>query len=549
MTRRRFLGAVGLTGASLLGSTLLASMSRSQTVRGNGYKKPNILVIIVDQLRTPQHFPSQDVLDGYLPNLAALRKDSVSFNNYYTASIMCTPARGTLLTGLYSHQTFLMGTQRKAPVLQHGFSTWGHMLQHLGYEPWWFGKWHLSHTPALTSYGFQGGTFPSPDGAPGQGYAIDPFIVNGGTPPDPKWHPDTQFAQWISSSSRQTPWCTTVSLVNPHDISFYYKGTEKLPEYQNPPQVFNTPLLNYETTEQLLKNKPGLQADFQHQANRNQGPLPSETTSDGSNPLWYALMNTYLKAQQYADGHVGEVLSLLETSGHASDTIVLFLADHGEHAGSHGLRAKGASCYHETMSVPLYIKDPTGQWGMGAGTTRDQMYSSVDITPLLLTLATGDGQWRKRPALQHLGGRADIAASLTDPSVPGRPYVLHATDEVGFEKVPSDPKPNSPSHIIALVTPKAKLGTYSHWDEGTVNISSTGRQFELYDYTKPNGWLEIDNVATAEPELVADLSSTLFNDAVPNELRQPVPAWMQSAQQAAIADYLSFEVTVGGADQ
>ena len=58
------------------------------------------------------------------------------------------------------------------------------MLREHGYETYWYGKWHLTHRdnrwtqaigrPALESYGFSGGTYPSPDGAPGPGLARRP---------------------------------------------------------------------------------------------------------------------------------------------------------------------------------------------------------------------------------------------------------------------------------------------------------------------------------------------------------------------------------------
>ena len=73
-------------------------------------------------------------------------------------------------------------------TLDPGFPTWGTMLREHGYKTHWFGKWHLTHrdnhwTPltgsaALEEYGFAGGVYPSPDGAPGQGWKRDPHIAD-----------------------------------------------------------------------------------------------------------------------------------------------------------------------------------------------------------------------------------------------------------------------------------------------------------------------------------------------------------------------------------
>ena len=61
---------------------------------------PNILVVMVDQLRAPQWFQTGALAAGLMPNLAQLRSGGVSFASHYTAANDCSPARGTLLTGL-----------------------------------------------------------------------------------------------------------------------------------------------------------------------------------------------------------------------------------------------------------------------------------------------------------------------------------------------------------------------------------------------------------------------------------------------------------------
>jgi len=76
----------------------------------------------------------------------------------------------------------------------------------------------------LERYGFSGGTFPSPNGAPGQGWRVDPHIA-------------AQFERWFAEHGEGGPWCTTVSLVNPHDISWWYDWTDRLPAETNAPSV------------------------------------------------------------------------------------------------------------------------------------------------------------------------------------------------------------------------------------------------------------------------------------------------------------------------
>jgi len=188
ITRRTVLtGAAVATGATALGvggyELLRKSGPSESTVAGGN--KPNILVIIVDQMRAPQWFPEPAKLATLLPNIARLQKGSVSFDSHYTASNMCTPSRGVMTTGLYSHQTGCLFTGA-GPIessLAPQFPTWGTMLRQQGYHTWWWGKWHLGNsgdvTPeGLEAHGFSGGTFPSPNGAPKQGLETDPEIVD-----------------------------------------------------------------------------------------------------------------------------------------------------------------------------------------------------------------------------------------------------------------------------------------------------------------------------------------------------------------------------------
>ena len=64
------------------------------------------------------------------------------FASHYTAANDCSPARSTLVTGLYSQQTGCLITGQS--TLSTGFQTWGTMLRQHGYHTFWFGKWHLT---------------------------------------------------------------------------------------------------------------------------------------------------------------------------------------------------------------------------------------------------------------------------------------------------------------------------------------------------------------------------------------------------------------------
>jgi arylsulfatase A-like enzyme len=496
-------------------------------------RRPNILVIMVDQLRFPQWFgptPGRGV--GLPPNLQRLRSGAVSFGRHYTASNDCTPARSAMLTGLYTHQTGCMITG--GSTLDPGFPTWGTMLREHGYHTWWYGKWHLTHhdnkwtqakgRPYLEDYGFSGGTYPSPDGGPGQGFRVDPEIAR-------------QFERWFAHEGGGEPWCTTVSFVNPHDIAWWYKWTDRVPSEAQAPSLIGRMPPNFETPELLIeRNKPLLQRTFQDTAAASFGPVPF--TGPEASGKWLEFLDLYMQIQRDVDHHIGRVLHTLQSSPEvAENTVIVFTSDHGEYGSSHGLRGKGACAYEEGIRVPLLVKDPRGVLTSAPERVREQLTSSVDVAPLLLTIASGSDAWRKESHYAHLAGRADLAGMLADPSAPGRPYVLHATDEIVTEYAIEPYAADAPLHVVALRTPAAKLATYSNWPAVGIEPLSRGEERELYDYTTHSGRLELHNsagVSALEEPLRAELEL-----AFRQELRAPLPPRLTEAHARGFADYFS----------
>jgi arylsulfatase A-like enzyme len=495
-------------------------------------KRPNILVIVVDQLRYPVWFsPTADGM-GLPPNIRKLRENSVSFAGHYTAANDCTPARATLVTGLYTHQTGCMITG--GSTLDPDFPTWGSMLREHGYRTRWYGKWHLTHgdnrwRPArgrrtLARYGFVGGTFPSPDGAPGQGWRVDGHIAR-------------QFEHWYMHETGEQPWCTTVSFVNPHDIAWWYEWSDRVLAEASARSVAESLPPNFETPALLeARSKPRLQRSLQDTAATSFGRVPFEGPE--VLPLWTQFLDLYGKLQRTVDAHVGSVLDTLAARPDvAANTIIVFTSDHGEYGGSHGLRGKGAGAYEEAIHVPLLVRDNRGVLTEAPETSRTQLTSSVDVAPLLLTLATGSNAWREDPRYEHLAERPDLAAMLGDPNAPGRPYVLHATDEIVTEFAVEPFAADAPRHVIAMRTPDAKYATYSDWEEGTITQLPGGQERELYDYSDEDGRLELHN-ATGQSSRESALSAGLER-AIEDELRQKLPGYLSGAQARGYEDYFT----------
>ncbi len=512
--------------------TAAATPPATTTIAGSG-KRPNILVIVVDQLRFPQWFGAGGLGVALPPQIRRLRQGGVSFERHYTASNDCSPARSTLLTGLYSHQTGCMITG--GSTLDPGFPTWGTMLREHGYHTRWLGKWHLTHRDnhwsafegerSLERYGFAGGIYPSPDGGPGQGWRTDPKIA-------------TEFADWFKEEGATEPWCTTVSFVNPHDIAWWYLWSDRVPaEAQARPTVRGLPP-NFETPELMLeRHKPRLQHSLQQTAAASFGPVGFSGAD--SELKWLSFLDLYTKLQREVDHHVGHVLRTLHSRPDvAANTVVVFTSDHGEYGASHGLRGKGAGAYEEAIRVPLIVNDLRG----GKITAfpkqpRTQLSSSVDVAPLLLTIATGSSQWRREAHYSHLAHRLDLASILEDPQAEGRPFVLHTTDEVVTEFAVAPYAADAPLHVVAVRTPQAKYAAYTHWEEPGITPLTAGEENELYDYAGHSGRLELHNGAgeSASEEEMRELLQRAFHQ----ELRGPLPPRLGEAHARGFADYFS----------
>src|SRR4051794_11296351 len=446
VSRRTFLqdaAATGLVAGGLAAAPGWLTQSARAATPQPGL---NILLVIVDQMRTPWVYLPPRLQAETVPTITNLGRQGVRFSRYFTSSNDCTPSRTTQATGLYTHQTAIFATTPPTD-LNVGFPTFGTMLRQHGYDTYWFGKWHMSGGTDGTcianpyeSYGFTAnwpgsGTCPSPNGGAGQGQAMDPLIRQ-------------QFRDWLSTRpTGGNPWQATVSFVNPHDVAWYPRWTRLIEGESEAPPVYSSLPSNFETEDQRKeRKKPKMQLRSQQIENESFGLMPP----DGSpKRLWTKFLDTYLKLQHEVDIQIGLVLEALRKSPFADNTIVVFCSDHGEYGGAHGMRGKGFAFYDEGVRVPLVVRDPTGAWTQAPKVERKQLLSSVDLAPLLLTLATGGSDWRGNSTYAQIASRPDVAAICRDSSAPGRAYLAHATDEPGTSSaVPSPQQVNpAPFHI------------------------------------------------------------------------------------------------------
>ena len=89
----------------------------------------------------------------------------------------------------------------------------------------------------------------------------------------------------------------------------------------------------------------------------------------------------YYRAIQRVDWYVGRILALLDESGHAENTLVIFSADHGP---SHLLRGK-TTAYENGLRVPFIVRWP--RHVKQPGSRSGALVSFVDLYPTFVDAA------------------------------------------------------------------------------------------------------------------------------------------------------------------
>src|SRR5690606_2497602 len=91
----------------------------------------------------------------------------------------------------------------------------------------------------------------------------------------------------------------------------------------------------------------------------------------------------YYGLTTYLDKRIGEVLQALKATRFAENTIVIYVSDHGDMCGEHGMWWK-STFYEGAANVPMMWSWP-GHFP--AGITLDAVASLVDVAPTLVDFA------------------------------------------------------------------------------------------------------------------------------------------------------------------
>lgn len=124
-------------------------------------RRPNFLIIMVDEERYPPGYENEQIRAWRTTNLPArerLREHGLEFHRHYTGSTACVPARNTFYTGHYpsphgGSQTDGAAKTATEPDIfwldPNTVPTMGNYFRAAGYRTFYKGKWHVSGSDIL----------------------------------------------------------------------------------------------------------------------------------------------------------------------------------------------------------------------------------------------------------------------------------------------------------------------------------------------------------------------------------------------------------------
>ena len=329
----------------------------------------NFLVIMSDEHRRDA-MGCMGHLHVKTPHLDRLASNGVVFDRAYTPSPMCVPARAAVATGQPPHIT---GHWDSATPYAGSPQSWMHRLRDAGHHTVSIGKLHFRSTK--DDNGFSEEILPmhvvegvgwtigllrkaQPDYRSSAAELASDVGVGESSYTEYDRAITTATESWLTSSqARGRPWAAFISLVSPH-----------------------YPLTCPETFFHLYRPE-----DMEMPVGYNRAPTHSEV----SNLSGFFSYNDYFDEQlmrqakcayfgltSFMDDCVGRIVTALEKSGQADNTVILYVSDHGDMLGDHGMWTKQVM-YEASAGVPMILSAP----GLRAGRRVLTPASLLDIAP------------------------------------------------------------------------------------------------------------------------------------------------------------------------
>ena len=332
---------------------------------------PNVILIISDQWSTKVSDGSGNYDNGILtPGIDLLAKQGISFKQAYSTYPLCTPARASLFTGLYSHHNDVGFNLKKDSILARAqfTPTLGKSFKEAGYNVAYFGKEHAGGYGYASATEF-GSMTHSNGGMLAEGSAYDPIF--------------TEDAIKYIKDKKDKPFFMTLSLINPHDICRVLGGKVQGATFADAIHFARN------DDEPYLRFQPRPDLPNNHEVAYEKGMILHEDfmykeVFELNEDQWKRFISTYQLLIENTDRLIGLLLKNLKEQGLEENTIVMFTTDHGEMSGSHKLIAK-TTFYEESSKIPVIIRYPKEI--KQSTTNNNALVSTIDIMPTLLDLA------------------------------------------------------------------------------------------------------------------------------------------------------------------
>ena len=449
-------------------------------------RPPNFVILWCDNLGYGDAEPFGSTLHR-TPNLERMAREGRRFTHFYSTSGVCTPSRASLMTGSYAQRIGMHYNERDQHVLRpispYGLNpdeiTVAELLQQQGYATALIGKWHLGDQPEFlpTRQGFDSywGVPYSDDMTHEQGQRLGERFNGSSWPPLPLMENETVIE---APADRNT----LTKREAERAVAFLEQNRDR-------------PFFLY-----LAHAMPG----------STRAPFSSEAFRGKSrNGPWG-------DAVEELDWAAGQVLDKLVELGLAEDTLVIWTSDNGApinrepgdlaRGSNLPLYGPGYSTAEGGMRIPLIAWQPGT---VPAGTTSEEMASTLDILPTFVRLAGGEP-----PADRKLDGH-DIRPLLYGEPGAKTPYeVFYYYDREQLQAVRSGP--------WKLFLPLDEFQRHPHFAPGE------GAEPLLFNVVEDLG--STTNVAAQHPEVVARLTALaetgrqdLANTRPPGQVANPTP--------------------------
>lgn len=351
---------------------------------------PNFLFIQADQLAA-RALPAYGNKIAKTPNIDKLAASGVVFEHAYCNYPLCAPSRFSMISGLLATNAGAYDNGAEYPA---GLPSFAHYLRLLGYQTSVSGKMHFIGPDQL--HGFE-------ERVTTDIYPADfNWTANWSQPHTPDADDDGErllaaagevngikksgvFERTIqldyddevafrairkihdlARSDDQRPFCLFASFTHPHDP--FAVPQEYWDRYDHDdidmPEIPALPREQLDPHSQRLYDHIGVAEAAMTEADIR------------------VARHGYYGAISYVDDQVGRLVDALNKAGFAENTVIIFIADHGEALGERGLWFK-RSFFDCALQVPLIVSAP---WMLASG-RRQENVSLVDLFPTVIDLA------------------------------------------------------------------------------------------------------------------------------------------------------------------